>query len=99
MAGDKLTKAEIVANIHAALGLPKKDIQNIVDLFYEAVTQALIEGRTVELRGFGTFEVKRRKGRTAHNPKTGQRVEVQTHGVVVFRPGRDLKRDVWGLRE
>lgn len=99
MAGDKLTKAEIVANIHTAAGLSKKEIHSIVELFYAAVTQALIEGRTVELRRFGTFETKQRRGRTGRNPKTGQLVEVQTHGVAVFRPGRDLKSDVWELRE
>ena len=99
MAGEKLTKAEIVANIHTVVGLPKKDIQSTIELFYDAVQEGLIEGRTVELRGFGTFEVKRRKGRTGRNPKTGQQVEVQTHGVAVFRPGRELKCDVWELRE
>ena len=96
---DLSTSRNRSANIHTALGLPKNDIKRTIELFYETVTQALIEGRTVELRGFGTFEVRQRKGRTARNPKTGQQVEVQTHGVAVFRPGRELKRDVWGLRE
>ena len=98
MGGNKLTKAEIVARIRAALGIRKSEIQSTVELFYEAVKEGLIDGRTVELRGFGTFEVKRRKGRTARNPKTGKRVEVSTHGVAVFRPGNELKRQAWNLR-
>jgi nucleoid DNA-binding protein len=45
-------------------------------------------GKTVELRGFGTFEVKKRKGRKrARNPKTGENVAVKDHGVATFRPG------------
>ncbi len=44
----------------------------------EIVAQALIEGRAVELRGFGTFDIKRSQGRTGRNPKTGQQVEVQS---------------------
>ena len=99
MGSDKLTKAEIVASIHTALGTSKRDIQNTIELFYEAVKEGLIDGRKVELRGFGTFEIKRRKGRTARNPKTGKQVEVSTHGVAVFRPGSELKRQVWNLRE
>jgi nucleoid DNA-binding protein len=54
----------------------------------------------VELRGFGTFEIRTRKGREkARNPKTGEVVPVQNHGVTVFRPGKDLKKKTWELRE
>ena len=70
----KLTKAEIVESIHASAGVPKQRIQSTIELFYEAVKEGLVQGRTVELRGFGTFEVKQRKGRTGRNPKTGQQV-------------------------
>ena len=99
MGCDKLTKAESVADIHTALGIRKNDIQSTIELSYEAVTEALMAGRTVKIGGFGTFEVRRRKGRTGRNPKTGKRVEVQTHGVAAFRPGRELKREVFELRE
>ena len=62
---------------------------------------AMIEkDRVIELRGFGTFEIRTRKGREkARNPKTGDLVSVETHGVAIFRPGKELKDAVWNLRD
>ena len=94
----KLGKAELVESIHASVTVPKQRIHKTIELFYEAVKKGLLEGRTVELRGFGTFELKRRKGRTARNPKTGEQVQVETHGVAVFRPGTELRSKAWTLR-
>ena len=95
---DNLTRAQIVENIHTSLGIPRSTILKIIELFYETVKEGLIQGRTIELRGFGTFHVKQRKGRIGHNPKTGEKVEVHAHGVALFRPGLELKRKAWKLR-
>jgi len=95
----KLTKAEIVEQISESTGLTKKDIHGVIDSFFTELKDALLNDRIVEFRGFGTFEVKTRKGREkARNPKTGQTVQVQDHGVVNFRPGKELKDAAWGLR-
>ncbi|MEW5816927.1 MAG: HU family DNA-binding protein [Spirochaetota bacterium] len=104
MRGIKLTKAEIIENIYEKLDdqyrITRKDIHKILDEFFEQLKTALIEDRVIELRGFGTFEVRTRKGREkARNPKTGAVVPVNTHGVAAFRPGRELKKLVWPLRE
>lgn len=99
MAGNKLTKAEIVERISESTDVAKKDIHSIIDSFFAEVKEALTADRTVEFRGFGTFEVRTRKGRDrARNPKTGETVRVQNHGVVVFRPGKELKDAAWPLR-
>ncbi|MFP4010207.1 MAG: HU family DNA-binding protein [Spirochaetaceae bacterium] len=99
MAKDKLTKAEIVDNIAETTDVSKKEIQRIIDSFFSQVKSALLEDRVVEFRGFGTFEIRTRKGREkARNPKTGETVSVQNHGVVVFRPGKELKDASWSLR-
>jgi integration host factor subunit alpha len=96
----KLTKAEIVESISEQTSLNKKEIQRIVDLFFSEVKDALKQDRVIEFRGFGTFEVRARKGRErARNPKTGDTVRVRPHGVVVFRPGKELKDAVWTLKE
>ena len=56
------------------------------------------KGMTAELRGFGTFEVRIRKGKEkARNPKTGEIVSVDKHGVAVFRAGKDLKNELWDV--
>ena len=100
MLKDKLTKAEIVESISESSGLSKKDIHRVLDSFFENVKEALIEDRVVEFRGFGTFEIRTRKGRErARNPKTGEIVSVKDHGVAVFRPGKELKEAAWPLRE
>jgi nucleoid DNA-binding protein len=97
---NKMTKAEIIENIYDDAGINRKDIHNIIDNFFEQVKAALEDDRVVELRGFGTFEVRTRKGREkARNPKTGDIVPVRTHGVTVFRPGTELKKMAWDLRK
>ena len=95
----KLTRAEIVENIHASVGVSKQNIHKIIELFYQAAKKGLLSGRVIELRRFGTFEVNQRKEHTARNPKTGQKVHVETHGVAVFRPGRELEFEARDLRE
>ncbi len=100
MANNKLTKAEIIDNIQTKLDLNRPDVHCVVDEFFEEIKRGLEEDRVIELRGFGTFEVRTRKGRErARNPKTGEIVAVETHGVAIFRPGKELKDSVWDLRE
>lgn len=78
----------------------KKEIHFIVDAIFEEIRAALAEDKVVELRGFGTFEVRTRKGRSkARNPRTGATIEVHDHGVTVFRPGKELKESTWALRK
>jgi nucleoid DNA-binding protein len=99
VAGEKLTKAEIIEQIYPRVKVSKKNIHNILDLFFDEIKSGLLEDKVIELRGFGTFEIKLRKGRKARNPKTGDTVQVGNHGVAVFRPGRELKQKAWSLRE
>ena len=95
----KLTKAEIIDSIREEVNLEKEDIHKVIDSFLKHVKGALQEDKVIELRGFGTFEIRTRKGRErARNPKTGDIVPVSTHGVAIFRPGKELKKTVWLLR-
>lgn len=95
----KMTKAEIIENIHEESGISRKEIHSVIDAFFNEVKDALNDDRVVELRGFGTFEIRTRKGRErARNPKTGEIVPVKTHGVTVFRPGKELKKMAWDIR-
>ena len=100
LAESKLTKAEIIESIYEKVGINRKDIHNIVDEFFEEIKNGLNDDKVVELRGFGTFEIRTRKGRErARNPKTGEIVPVSAHGVAVFRPGKELKQIAWPLRQ
>lgn len=96
----KMTKGEIIGHIHDGKSrVTRENIHGVIDSFFEEIKNALNNDRVVELRGFGTFEIRTRKGREkARNPKTGELVPVKTHGVTVFRPGKELKKIAWDLR-
>lgn len=97
---EKLTKAAMIESLHNKLGLSRTDIHRVIDELFEEIKDGLKEDKVIELRGFGTFEVRTRKGREkARNPKTGDLVAVETHGVAIFRPGRELKDAIWDLRD
>ena len=100
MAGSKYTKAEIIDSIYNKTGMNRKEIRDIIDIYIDELKNALHDHRVIELRGFGTFEIKIRKGRKkARNPKTGETLSVSSHGIVSFRAGRDLKKEVWNLQQ
>jgi nucleoid DNA-binding protein len=89
----KTTKADLIEALHTNGKLNYKEVHGLIDTLFEEIRIAILAGKTVELRGFGTFEVKKRKGRKrARNPRTGEIVAVEDHGVAVFRPGRELKK-------
>ncbi len=85
-----MTKADLVDQVYEAIGpgVTKKDCAAVVDGFLNAVKQALADEARIELRGFGTFEVRHRKSRMARNPRTGEPVEVPARAVPVFRPSK-----------
>lgn len=94
----KKTKSDIVDAVYEKTRCELKDIRSVIDMFLDQTKDALENGQSVELRGFGTFEVRERKGRNkARNPKTGEIVSVEDHAVVAFRAGKDLKNTVWDL--
>lgn len=94
----KVTKAELIDALHATTSVGRREIHGLIDSLFEEIKKAILERKTVELRGFGTFEVRVRKGRKkARNPRTGEPVSVSDHGVAVFRPGRELKLEAWKI--
>jgi integration host factor subunit beta len=95
---EKHTKTEIVNSLCEKIGMNRREIRTVIDMFIDELKDALAVNKVIELRGFGTFKVKVRKGRQkARNPRTGETVSGVSHGTVIFRPGRELKQDVWNL--
>ncbi len=89
-----MTKADIVDRIATGTGLTKVDTEAVVDGFILTVIDALKEGKNIEIRGFGSFKVKKRKGRVARNPRTGQQVMVDEHWVPIFKVSKEVKQAV-----
>ena len=80
---------QVIANRNPHLFL--RDVESIVNVIFEEVTEALVAGNRVELRGFGAFSVKRRSARIGRNPRTGATVEVAEKSVPFFKTGKDLR--------
>lgn len=98
MYSKKITKFDLVDMVRQETGVEKRIVQKVLASVLEQTKESLKEGSTIELRGFGTFELRLRKARSkARNPKTGDVLSVPPHYVVVFRSGQDLKKAVWDL--
>lgn len=95
-----MTKADIVEKIAIGTGLTKLETEAIVEGFLTTVIHALREGRGIEIRGFGSYRVKKKKARYARNPRTGEKVYVGEHYVPVFKFSKDFKDAVdLGMKE
>jgi integration host factor subunit beta len=62
-----------------------------VDTVFKTIVDALHRGEKIELRGFGSFRLRRREPRKGRNPKTGDKVDVPPKRVPYFKPGKELK--------
>ncbi len=87
-----MLKRELVSEITEQLGsYYKQDIAQALDIILENITQALTEGRRVEIRGFGSFSVRTRKPRTTKNPKTGKMMDIPARKTLHFTMSKSLK--------
>jgi len=86
-----MTKVELIDKVAEGLGLPKREIEKMLEKLISTVQNALKAGEKVSVAGLGTFVVKEKKERTARNPKTGESVHVPAKKAPKFRPGKELK--------
>ncbi len=87
-----MTKKDIVLKIANETKMKQQDIKKVVQKALDCIIGSLVNGQTVELRNFGIFKVKSRRGRTGRNPRTGEIVPVPPKRVVVFKPGLEMKK-------
>ena len=87
-----MTKAEIIDLIAEKTGLTAKDVRIVFENFLDEIRKCLVEGKHLEIRGFGTFRVKNHKARKARNPKTNQEVNVPARKKAVFKVSKDLNK-------
>ena len=87
-----MTKSELIQRLaDQNPHLYMRDVEKIVDTIFEEITQALVEGNRVELRGFGAFSVKQRDSRMGRNPRTGESVFVESKRLPFFKTGKALR--------
>ncbi len=95
---NNLTKRDIVLSIYEKTDFAQKEVRETVQLTLDAIVEALSQGRNVELRNFGVFEVQVRKSRVGRNPnKPETDVVIPTRAVVKFKSGKELKNKLQGL--
>ena len=91
-----MTKADLVDEVAKLSSLTKKETELIVNTIFDSITGALARTEKVELRGFGSFRVRRRNSRRGRNPKTGSGVSVPEKRVPFFKVGKELRLRVDG---
>ena len=89
-----MTKVELIDKVAEGLGLPKREIEKMLEKLISTIQNALKAGQKVSVAGLGTFVVKEKKARISRNPKTGESVQVPAKKAPKFRPGKELKEIV-----
>ena len=89
-----MNKLELIEKVAQQTGQSKSATREVLDGLLETMEGALICGNTIEIRGFGSFKVKRRESQGARNPRTGERVEVPRRFVPTFKPSKTLAAKV-----
>lgn len=85
-----MTKAEMVKNIARQTGIEQTSISVVLEGFMEQVQQALVDGESVYLRGFGTFQRKHRAEKVARNISKNTTIRVPAHDIPSFKPSREF---------
>mgnify|MGYP002636305051 CR=1 FL=1 len=89
-----MNKSDLMNRLTEEKGFPLSTAKEIIDMFFDDMTQRLIKGDRVEIRGFGTFKMKAYRGYTGRNPKTGVKTSVKSKRLPFFKVGKELRERV-----
>jgi integration host factor subunit beta len=89
-----MTKSELIEIVADKLKLPKGKAELIVNCVFDSMEQSLEQGERIEIRGFGSFEIREYQPYEGRNPRTGTKVEVQPKRLPFFKVGKELKERV-----
>lgn len=96
---DCLNKSDLIDGLTKRLPtMAGRDVEVIINTIFDSMTDALVRGDRIEIRGFGSFEVRTRKPRLGRNPKTGTSVNVSERKVPFFKVGKELRERVNGAK-
>lgn len=90
-----MIKSQLIANLAAKMmHLSERQVSDGINRILELMSEALYEGKRIEIRGFGSFSLHYRAPRNAHNPKTGEKVLTEAKYSPHFKPGKELRERV-----
>ncbi len=94
-----MTKSDLIERVAARLPhISKKDTEIVVNTIFDSMTEALQRSDRIEIRGFGSFQVKIREAREGRNPKTGEEVKIPAKRTPFFKVGKELKERIDATR-
>ena len=86
-----MTKADLVEEVARVVECPRREARQIVEIVFESVVKALRAGQRVDIRRFGSFATRTRRGRIAQNPNSGEPVQVPPKKIPFFKPSKELR--------
>ena len=91
-----MTKSDLIDEVAAQQNLPRRTAEEVVNLIFDGMRDALCNGERIEIRGFGTFKTRFYDGYVGRNPKTAGAIEVLPKVLPVFKVGKELRTRVNG---
>ena len=89
-----MTKMELIESLAQQQKISAKEAKSVVNTILAAMTDALLQGHNVEIRGFGSFQVRKYDAYLGRNPKTGEEIQVAQKKLPFFKPGKDLREQM-----
>lgn len=89
-----LTKAQLADLLFEQIGLNKRESKDMVDAFFDLLSDSLVDGSDVKLSGFGNFQIRTKASRPGRNPRTGEAIPIQARRVVTFHASHKLKEQI-----
>jgi integration host factor subunit alpha len=86
-----LTKADLSELLCEKIGLNKREAREMVETFFDTISQRLVDGTNVKISDFAAFDIQAKRPRPGRNPRTGEQVTIKARRVVAFRAGPRLK--------
>jgi integration host factor subunit alpha len=86
-----LTKAQLADLLFEQIGLNKRESKDMIDAFFDLVTNSLVDGTDVKISGFGNFQIRVKAPRPGRNPRTGEAIPIEARRVVTFHASQKLK--------
>ena len=89
-----MTKSELIEALAQRANLTQKRAEDVINTIFNSMTQAMINGERIEIRGLGSFVIKNYKPYVGRNPKTGETIDVSAKRLPFFKVGKELKERV-----
>jgi len=89
-----LTKAHLAELLFDQIGLNKRESKDMIDSFFDLISDSLVDGADVKISGFGNFQIRTKAPRPGRNPRTGESIPIEARRVVTFHASHKLKEQI-----